>query len=594
MKISHVGVHNFRSIRDLELTVGGMMVLLGPNNHGKSNILLAIEFGLTPGAKVESDDFFAFRAPGADALWVELTFVDLTEQERRTFEKYLRHDGSIKIRKTAQLTTTGGIDVAYKGYRQEPQIWWLQASAFERISSRERVEFEMQTVPELAGLIQGGGRITKQRVEEFQTSYQQQNRDTVASLEQLEESPLFGVRNVAGGVLPDFYLVPAVRDVTDETRAKSSSVFGRLLQRALQEMHEHDDRFLALRDELNKLVGQLNERSEQTATNTSRLTQLESDIAAELLAWNVKVKIQISPPELDFGAEFQLDDGHTSVAERKGHGLQRAVIFALLRSWAKSLQTAPSQSVTAPRRASESLVFAIEEPELYLHPHAQRQLAATLQDIAQAPQHQIFVCSHSTHFVNLDQYRGITIVRKRDASTGTEVCQCTRDLFEGAGTDERKSHFHMAYWVNPDRGELFFARRVILVEGETEKALLPFLATQLGCFDPSVSIIDCGSKHNIPLYLRILNAFGLNYTVIHDEDTSASEHEFNAELASAIDGRLGKLMILSPNFERVTGISPAQAKHKGKALAALSHFAHKTAQQIPVQLSDAVRVAYGT
>src|SRR5439155_22028386 len=158
------------------------------------------------------------------------------------------------------------------------------------------------------------------------------------------------------------------------------------------------------------------------------------------------------------------------------------------------------------RRASTSVIFAIEEPELFLHPHAKRQLAKALQEIASYPEQQVIVCSHSAHFVNLDRYRSIAIVSKPTAKEGTQVRQCTTDLFHGDDAQEKKNRFHMAAWVNADRGELFFARKVILVEGETEQTVLPFLADRLCCFDPNISIIDCGSKHNLPLYISILNA----------------------------------------------------------------------------------------
>ena len=56
MRISKVHIHNYRSIADLELDVLPQMVLLGPNNHGKSNVLKAIEFALGQ-SKVLMPDF---------------------------------------------------------------------------------------------------------------------------------------------------------------------------------------------------------------------------------------------------------------------------------------------------------------------------------------------------------------------------------------------------------------------------------------------------------------------------------------------------------------------------------------------------------
>lgn len=612
MRIAHVRIHNYRSIRDLEFKVLDMMVLLGPNNHGKSNLLHAIEFALSTSAKVDIDDFFALRDEEDQELWIELTFTHLTEQEQKTFEKYVRSDGSMKIRKTSKLSASGSVEVGYHGYLQEPSLWWLQVAAFDRLSSRDAVQAEVKTVPELSPLLEGSGRITKQRVLDFQKAYIQQHQAELTFIETLEENPFLGTKNVAGGILPDLYLVPAVRDLSEETKVKTTTTFGRLLQRAIQEMTERDARFLDLQSRMSQLIEELNARPEVVETEQSHLARLESDIANELLTWGVNVSIQVTPPEIEkvfeLGTQLHLDDGLKTPAERKGHGLQRAVLFALLRAWAKTLRTPRGGGTTAARRASESIIFAIEEPELFLHPHAQRQLAKAMQEISSSPEHQVFICSHSTHFVNLDQYRSIAIVTKNNPGDGTILRQCTEDLFEGGNTEEKKKRFHMAAWVNPDRGELFFARKVVLVEGETERTILPFLAERIDCFDPSVSIIDCGSKHNIPLYIAILNAFGLPYVVIHDEDPlpvpipedwtaerkreKQRTYELNSIIAEAAKGYRGVVHLFSPEFEGAAGIPKRPGETKGKALAALDWFATKSATKIPAQLLNAVRLVF--
>jgi putative ATP-dependent endonuclease of OLD family len=79
--MSSVEIRNFRSIRQVNFQLGNAVTLLGPNNHGKSNILAAIEFALTTSAKPSEDTFYALREQD-DPLWVEITFTELTEQER--------------------------------------------------------------------------------------------------------------------------------------------------------------------------------------------------------------------------------------------------------------------------------------------------------------------------------------------------------------------------------------------------------------------------------------------------------------------------------------------------------------------------------
>src|SRR5713226_712772 len=86
MRLAELVIHNFRSIRDLRCILGRMTTFLGPNNHGKSNVLAAVEFLLSPGMKIVGDDFCSARPEGDDRLFVEATFVDLTAQEKTTFK----------------------------------------------------------------------------------------------------------------------------------------------------------------------------------------------------------------------------------------------------------------------------------------------------------------------------------------------------------------------------------------------------------------------------------------------------------------------------------------------------------------------------
>lgn len=374
MKLRQLRIRNYRSIRHAALEVPDMLILIGPNNHGKSNILRAIEFGLSTSAKPEPEDFFACREDGDGELWVEMTFEDLTDQERRTFEKYLDPNQAVRIRKSARFQgDDGAISVSYHGYIHEPEQWWLRSSAWERLSSRERVEQEAQTVPELRPVLDLEGRMTRAQLEEFQREYIRQHRRELTFVETLEEASLLGQRNVGGGVLPDFFLIPAVRDLSEETKVKTTTTFGRLLQRAVREMAERDHRFTEARERLRTLVDDLNTRPEEAVgKGSSPLADLEALLTGELAAWGVKTSIEVTAPELErifeLGAQLYVDDGLKTSADRKGHGLQRAILFSLVRAWAASFRPGVESAEIAPRRSSDSVFFAIEEPELFLHP----------------------------------------------------------------------------------------------------------------------------------------------------------------------------------------------------------------------------------
>lgn len=608
MRMTNLEICNYRSIKRISLACNSFLTLLGPNNHGKSNILSALEFGLSTSAKPVDQDFFIGRNAYDDQLWVEVTFNELTDQEKNTFKRYLLSDDSICIRKTARLSD-GSVEISYNGWTEEPDEDWLKSRNAGSYLSQDKVS----SIP-LRDLVPSSGRITKLMIESAQSEYIEQHRTELTFSRALETTHLLGQKNVAGGVLPEFFLIPAVRDLTDEMKIRTSTTFGRLMNRAVREMAERDQRFIRAKAELETVVSSLNAR-EGEEDKTNELAALERGIESELAAWGVTVNIEVMPPELEklfeLGTDVHIDDGVRTTAERKGHGLQRAMIFALLRSWAAALQAerqANDDGEVSARRPSDSVIFAMEEPELFLHPHAQRRLASSLRGISNTPEHQVVLCTHSTHFVDLSHYKDIAIIVKRTPEEGSQAKQSVGELFEGDGINDQKRKFHMAHWINPDRGELFFARLIVFVEGETEKVIIPYLAERMGVFDADVSVIDCGSKFNIPLYMRIANAFDLSYLVVHDEDQLPLEipedwgedktrekrrtFELNQTIADALNEEIGTILVMSNDFEDASGVPRSQGKRKGKALAALNHFDGMATDDIPDAIKQLIRAAY--
>ena len=601
MRVKTIELHNYKSIKHLVLDCGKVMVLLGPNNHGKSNVLAGLDFFFSASAKPRSGDFFYHRESGEDVLWIELTFANLSPQETRTFKKYVSADGAVRIRKTAALKD-GQVTISYNGWKAEPTEEWLKDDYAGSIKKKEDLH------PQLAPHLPDGQRFSKTAVQAAQDSFIAANQGILQYSYVLEDGPLLGLKNVAAGTLPDAFIIPAVRDLTDETKTKNTTLFGRLLNRALGEMALADEAFGQIKRDLIALVKRLNRENDQEDSRPRQLRDLENVVERELRDWQVKLDIKIAPPEIEkvfeLGTSLHVFDGVTTPAEEKGHGLQRALIFALTRAWATSLRSGLHEGETTPRAASDSVVLLVEEPELYLHPHAQRRLARNLRDIGNAEHHQVFICTHSPQFVDMDTYRDIAVLYKDSAAEGTRARQYREDIFQGEDQSARKRRFNLGHWVNPDRAELFFARRVIFVEGATEKVLLPYLAERMGIFDPEVSVIDCGSKFNLPLYIRLAGAFKLDFVVIHDEDPVDSmlagdrlqkaqkTFSLNKDIIDLATHNGGQAEMLSPDFEQCSGVSKSQGDKKGKPLAALDHFENLAPEKFPERLRALVEAVY--
>lgn len=552
MKIKEVHIENWRSIRSLNLTFQDLMMFIGQNNHGKSNILTGLLFFFGE-LKHQELDFYNETTE----LFVEIVFFDLDENDKSTFSKYVTADEELKVRKTAY--SSGSFD--YKGYIQNPTEEWLQESNAVAYTTRA-----IATTFPFAEFLPETGRISQANIKFAQMEYISRNMESTEFNYELESTNFLGLKNVAKGIFGQIYHIPAIRNATDDYVTKGTSAFGALYSKLIEEMSSSNPRWISAKENISNLFGLLNRTDHEGNHNQHRpqeLTKFEEKLSSHLTSWGAEIDIEIVAPNIDdvFKANTQVwvNDGVRTDINRKGHGLQRALSFALIKTIAETIQEERAaaedhvaEEASVSRKVSNSMFFILEEPELYLHPQAQRALLDSLIALSEGGA-QVSLSTHSSGLIDLDRYKSICIVRKDSNERGTEVYQCTEDVFSG---DDKKD-FNLSYWVNPDRSELFFASKVILVEGATDKTVIPYLAQELGCFKHEYSVIDCGSKNIIPAFCGLLNKFHIPYIAVYDIDHQAgkSQDALNSAdadtraIEDAIDVTLGSSVVLVNDIE---------------------------------------------
>lgn len=605
MRIKHVHIENFRSIKKLDIDFTPMMMFIGQNNHGKSNIMTALAFFFNQ-YSITQDDFFKKRDPDDDHVVVKVTFCDLDEQDKTTFKSYVQSDGTITVCRTVQLQD-GKLSSELHGIRLEPKLDWLKSDNAKNYTKRDAIETLLKLYPDIKTMIPPSGKLGQDDIQEMQKLYIEKYKDTLEFEMRLESQPFLGAKNVADNIFGEFILMPAVKDISEELSATAKSSLGRLFIHAVKDMVLNSKDVASARDKFDTIVKELQIFSKGSGKKPEQIKRLQDEFSEELKGWGCTVDITLPEPNFDsiFNGkpDITADDGVPTDMELKGHGLQRFFMFSLIKIWTRRLKEIDDENEDGevkPRLKSNSLYFVIEEPELFLHPQAQRDMLRRLKELASVEHHQVLFCTHSSFFVDMDNYRSICVVSKKSVEEGTSVLQVKKDLFEGEGKRDRKRRLNMAYWFNPERSEMFFAKKVVLVEGHSEKALFPFVAQKLGTYNENVCLIDCGGKGNILLYQEVLNAFNLPHLIIHDEDpvkTKEGEKEhkkqvdsnkLNKEVACSLNNKIGSIIVLSPNLDEICGIS---RNAESKALSILDKF-EKEGAEVPKCVQDAVRKIY--
>ncbi|WP_300357984.1 TOPRIM nucleotidyl transferase/hydrolase domain-containing protein [Fusobacterium sp.] len=238
-------------------------------------------------------------------------------------------------------------------------------------------------------------------------------------------------------------------------------------------------------------------------------------------------------------------------------------------------------------------IILFEDPELFLHPQKSRELYNYFIKISKLGT-KIYLKTYSSSFLGLKQYKSICVIKK--VNNNVIVVQVKNNIFK---VDAIKA-FNMNYWINPDRSELFFATRVILVEGQTDKIVISFLGKLLNIFKYDYSIIECGSKSTIPQFIMLLNFFKIPYIVVYDKDNHKwrtkeeiyNSNQKNKVIKSLIKDSLGTYIECENDIEEeLYDRKNERTAYKNKPFNALKHISNEN-YVIPKKLEEKIRKIY--
>ena len=214
-------------------------------------------------------------------------------------------------------------------------------------------------------------------------------------------------------------------------------------------------------------------------------------------------------------------------AEDMGAGIQSALAIAIARAYADIVRN--------------PVIFAIEEPELYLHPHGCRHFYKLLKELADSGL-QIIYTTHERSFIDISNFESIHIVRKEGDETKVYSGISFSMPFQ---FDEVKLASKFNEYIN----EVFFADKVVLVEGFSDKVASQLALEKLGIdIDlKNISIIECGSKTAIEPIAQILKHFNIKTYALLDADAEVEIPKLKKLLGN------DNVLIQDPDLEGMLG-----------------------------------------
>lgn len=296
-----------------------------------------------------------------------------------------------------------------------------------------------------------------------------------------------------------------IDEVTGEVLGKKSEIFKKKVEKI------RDEILFTVRNEhgvevMKQFIQTLQKES------AKQLNRPEEDFKVDLNLydpWNFYRTLQLIVKESDTNLSFQ--------ASNLGMGVQASISIAVLKAYSQI------------KLRNNTPIF-IDEPELFLHPQAQRNFYKVLSKLAESGT-QMFYTTHSPDFLTVGRFNEIFLVRK-NATDGTyvrcaDVADFVVDLKQRTNIDSNDAdvmlQYKNAYEETGDTqkaNEAFFAKKIILVEGQSESLSLPYLFDKVN-YDyiaKGVTIVRCGAKNDLDRFYRLYSEFGIPCFIIFDGD----------------------------------------------------------------------------
>lgn len=456
-------IKNFRCIghKPIEIELDDIVVLVGPNNVGKSSILKAYELVMNHGSSkcnLTIEDFPNGIIDGKNLPEIELQTIVF---DNSPGEKWIK-------------TTEESEKLV-----RERWIWYKEGSPVRQGFNVENDDWD-DKVPWGAPNVAKSRRPEPHRVNAFDSPEDQAKAITDLLLK---------------------ILTDRVKSIRGDEKEKSA------YQSILDNVKEFQKKVV-------------NDSKEQIDYVEKELTNLISKVFANhTIKFDAKPEDNIDKAISLFRANPILlmgpKDGYLSTIDRQGSGARRTLLWTALRIITENQKGTTKLEDNLSVRPN---VLLLDEPEICLHPNAIRDACKVLYDLPSSGRWQVMVTTHSPAFIDIsrDNTSIIRVFRDDDGDIhGTTVYRPKKIKL----TEDDRENLKLLNIFDPYVAEFFFGGKTILVEGDTEYTAFKYVIALQPNKYKDIHIIKARGKAVIVSLIKILNQFGSDYSILHDSDT---------------------------------------------------------------------------
>jgi putative ATP-dependent endonuclease of the OLD family len=284
------------------------------------------------------------------------------------------------------------------------------------------------------------------------------------------EDPGTGFDKALNEFLPKLEYISTSHHLKDKAKYGKTNEIGTMLSGVIDEiLKSKDQKYLEFINLFNELF------TSEESTVSNELNKLANEVAVNLqkqFPECERVEFVVKPPifeDLLKNFDVNLDDGVHTKASDKGDGLQRALMLAIIQTFAQYRRK---------NNGIKNFIFIIDEAELHLHPLAQRKLKSTLIELADGVD-QVLISAHSSVFLSgfqNDNASNFQVYKENHETSITKILESNKpyvifDLLGGSPSD------------------LLLPRNFLIVEGVSDKEFIDLVIKKYYSDKPSIHIL---------------------------------------------------------------------------------------------------------
>ncbi|UZE27017.1 ATP-dependent nuclease [Pseudomonas asplenii] len=562
MRLHRLDISGFKRIHSATVEFGEATFLIGSNNAGKSSVLQAVEWLLSAKTVMDTSFYCSEADPETGENKISCKTITLEAEFRNVpgqSSGWRGFKGRVFNYDPGDSGETGK-SIFYR------KTYTLGESVVTELKSLSRTLLsDFSAISKPLDLVERGidEKIIQELFKDLDKKISAADRaklELIDEIWELSEDEVWdknpgGISGVVLSKLPNFLLIPAESSVHEFDKA---GVLHKTLNELFKDVRETSEHFKTAQHSLNLLAKEL-DPSDAASEFGKMMLELNNILSGVFPESRIYASADLSGPE-SLNPIFSIEMSsniRTSIANQ-GTGMVRAAVFGLLRFRQQWLKKRGGND-------DRGLIIGFEEPEIFLHPSAANQMRDLIYELSGGTS-QIVATTHSPYLIDLSRKPKQVLNRfhyEQGHSTihAFSVSEKFRDL-QGNDKDQVK----MLIKLDDHVSRIFFTRRVVVVEGDTEEVLIKEairrMAPELRAKVLSGSeIIKARGKAAIIGLVKYLNALNVNYFVIHDRDQGVAGAEvFNQPIADAV-GNNDRVTMLHECVEDLIGY-PAPSSEK--------------------------------